>query len=103
MSSTHQIPGYSVIWAVSVYKAFLKCHARAARKVNQIYHITPQMPPLWIAKGGPRWRNYKKAIKIMEIWIITGVEPAGTQQCSVFRDHIGDLSDRRVIRRYNLE
>ncbi len=102
MSSNRQIPRYSVLWAEVVYQAFLKCHARAAKKVNQIYHITPQMPPMWIAKGGPRWRNYKKAIKIMEIWIITGVEPTNTQQLSSFRDHIGDLSDRRVIKRYNL-
>jgi hypothetical protein len=103
MSSTHQIPGYSLNWAVSVYQAYLKLHARAANKVNKIYHVTPQMPPLWIARGGPRWRNYKKAVKVMEIWIITGVEPTTTQQLSSFRDHIGDLSDRRVIKRYNLE
>jgi len=103
MSSKHQNPGYSLIWAVEVYEAFLKCHTRAANKVNQIYHITPQMPPFWIAKGGTRWRNYKKAVKVMEIWIITGVEPTTIQQLSSFRDHIGDLSDRRIIKRYNLQ
>lgn len=77
---------YSLHWAKGVYQELYNRYGRALTTFNQIWHIPDETPPEWLAKGSPRWLNYKKLIRIWHNWEISA--PGGWEDENLLHNRI---------------
>ncbi|GAH07374.1 unnamed protein product [marine sediment metagenome] len=59
---------YSLGWAWSIVHKFQDKYPRATSAVDEIYGLEGPELADWLAKGLPRWPNYRTAVKIWFEW-----------------------------------